>query len=431
MHTALNHARALTRRLAPPLAAVATLASAVTVGVVAGGPVAGPAAAAAPNPTLVWEQVIPGATFRESSPTPGVLDGAGNSVVVGSLNGKAYAFHESDGTPTPGWPAQTSNGIDSSASIADTNGDGTAKVFIGSGRYDESPSGALYSFTHDGGQRFRIAESSPGAIGAPPFPETAIHATPALGDISFSGVADVVSPALGLQAYAYSESGGLLKGWPYYTDDTVFSSAALVDVNGDGVTDTVFGGDSSPGGPIDHRGGVVRAVDGSGNTIWQHLVDEQVRGAPAVGDIDGSGQPSIVFGAGDFWYRNGFHSPDATSLFALNRDGSQKWRTDLGSITLGSPALADTRGIGRPDVVMGTANLPGTSNTGGRIFVLDGTNGAQLPAFNGRVVTDTAGNAAGPIIGGITTADLTGGGYQSLLVPTGAGVFAYDGKTGT
>src|SRR5207302_1080498 len=183
-----------------------------------------PALAAPATPTLAWEKVLPGAAIRESSATPGVLDGAGNSVVVGSLDGKVYAFHESDGSATPGWPVQTSNGINSSASIADTNGDGAAEVFIGSGRYDQSPAGALYSFAHDGRQRFRQAEGSPGAIGAPPFPETAIHTTPALGDISHSGVVDVVSPALGLQAYAYSESGGLLGGWPYYTDDTVFSS---------------------------------------------------------------------------------------------------------------------------------------------------------------------------------------------------------------
>ncbi|HMC51133.1 MAG TPA: hypothetical protein VKI64_00110, partial [Acidimicrobiales bacterium] len=361
MQTAHSHARALIRRLGPPMAAGAVVAgSVVTSGALRGRPASGApplAAAAVSTPVKVWEQVLPGAGIRESSPTPGVLDGGGPSVVVGSLNGKVYAFHESDGSATPGWPQQTTNGIDSSPSIADTNGDGAAEVFVGSGRYDESPAGALYSFTHDGGRRFRNAEASPGAIGAPPFPETAIHTTPALGDISHSGVVDVVSPALGLQAYTYSESGGLLGGWPYYTDDTVFSSPALVDINGDGITDTVFGGDSSPGGPIDHRGGVVRAVDGAGHTIWQHLVDEQVRGAPAVGDIDGSGQPSVVFGTGDFWSRNG-GSPDSTSLFALNRDGSLKWRHNLGSITLASPALADIRGTGRLDAVMGTANLP-------------------------------------------------------------------------
>jgi hypothetical protein len=422
--------RALNRRLGPPVAAGVLILGSVVAVDLAASPGARPALAAPATPTLAWEKVLPGATIRESSATPGVLDGAGNSVVVGSLDGKVYAFHESDGSATPGWPVQTSNGINSSASIADTNGDGAAEVFIGSGRHDQSPAGALYSFTHDGRQRFRQAESSPGAIGAPPFPETAVHTTPALGDISHSGVVDVVSPGLGLQAYAYSESGGLLGGWPYYTDDTVFSSPALVDVNGDGITDTVFGGDSSPGGPIDHKGGVVRAVDGGGGTIWQHFVDEQVRGAPAVGDIDGSGQPSIVFGTGDFWFRNG-GSPDSTSLFALNRDGSQKWRRDLGSITLASPGLADVRGGGRLDVVMGTADIPGRGGTGGRIYVLDGSNGTPLPQFNGVVVADSAGHPAGPIIGGITTADLTGGGYQSLLVPTGGGVFAYDGRSGT
>jgi len=128
VQTAHSHARALIRRLGPPMAAGAVVAgSVVTSGALRGRPASGApplAAAAVSTPVKVWEQVLPGAGIRESSPTPGVLDGGGPSVVVGSLNGKVYAFHESDGSATPGWPQQTTNGIDSSPSIADTNGDG-------------------------------------------------------------------------------------------------------------------------------------------------------------------------------------------------------------------------------------------------------------------------------------------------------------------
>ena len=67
------------------------------------------------------------------------------------------------------------------------------------------------------------------------------------------------------------------------------------------------------------------------------------------------------------------------------------------------------------DVVEGT----GTPSGGGSVWVLDGATGAPL----------WHAPATGEVIGSVTTADLTGDGYQDLLVPTTLGVDIFDGRS--
>ena len=391
------------RRILPlllaPLVAAGTLVAA-----------AGPAAAA---PAPKWSVDIP-APIRESSPLVVDLDGGGLDVAFGAHDGKVYALHGSDGSAVGGWPRATSHAINSSPAAADTDGDGHPELFIGSGvgSHGTCSGGAVYSFDHDGTQRFRYQGSDQDCA------SQAVHSTPAIGDINRDGVADATVGMLGLTMPSLSQSGAMNPGWPYYTDDTVFSSPALVDVNGDGQTDVVVGGDSSPGAPIDFRGGMVRAIGGAGNTIWEFRVNEMVRSSPSVGDIDGDGVPEIVFGTGDFWVRNGGAS-DATKVYALNLNGTLKWVRDTGGYTLASPTLADFDGNGVLDVGIGTFE----GSNPGMVFALRGTNGSDLPGF-------PRASGGGVVLGQITTADFNGDGAQDLLVPTGGGLFAYDGRTG-
>ncbi|MDP9402319.1 MAG: VCBS repeat-containing protein, partial [Actinomycetota bacterium] len=370
-------------------------------------------ASAAPSPR--WSVDLPGAAVRESSPLAVDLDGGGLDVVFGAHDGKVYALHGSDGSGVGGWPRQTSHAINSSPAAADTDGDSRPEVFVGSGvgSHGQCSGGAMYSFEHDGNQRFRFQGSDQTC------PSQAIHSSPALGDINRDSSSDVTFGALGLQMYSLSQSGTLNPGWPYYTDDTVFSTPALADVNGDGQTDVIVGGDSTPGPPIDHRGGLVRAISGGGQTLWEFRVNEIVRSSPAVGDIDGDGRPEIVFGTGDFWVRQAGGASDATKVFALNPNGSLKWVRETGGYTLASPTLADIDGNGVLDVAIGTFEGPNP----GRVFALRGGDGADLPNY-------PRASGGGVVLGSISTADLDGDGGQDLLVPTGAAVFAYSGKTG-
>ncbi len=58
--------------------------------------------------------------------------------------------------------------------------------------------------------------------------------------------------------------------------------------------------------------------------------------------------------------------------------------------------------------------------SGGTIWALNASSGATI--------WHTA--AGGQVIGSVVTADLTGGGYQDVIVPTTVGVQIFDGKSG-
>ena len=393
---------ALLIRRAQPLLAVAV----ITAGLVT---VAAPADAA---PAQRWAVEVP-AAVRESSPLLVDLDGGGSDVAFGAHDGRVYALHGSNGTTVPGWPRATTHAVNSSPAAADVDGDSRPELFVGSGvgSHGQCSGGAMYSFDHDGNQRFRFQGSDQDCG------NQAVHSTPALGDVNRDGQTDATFGTLGLTMYSLSHTGVVNPGWPYYTDDTVFSSPALADINADGQTDVVIGGDSTPGPPIDHRGGLVRAIGGSGNTLWEFRVNEIVRSSPSIGDIDGDGAVEIVFGTGDYWVRQGGAS-DATKVYALNANGSLKWVRDTGGYTLASPTLADLDGNGVLDVAVGT--FEGANP--GRVFAFRG-NGTDLAGF-------PRASGGGVVLGSITTADLNGDGGQDLLVPTGGGIFAYSGKSG-
>lgn len=379
--------------------------------VVAGTAIVVTAIPAAAAPAQRWCFDTTG-IVRESSPLVVDLDGGGADVVVGTNSGLVYAVHGSDGSAVPGWPQQTTDGINSSASAADTDGDGMPELFIGSGLYTVR-SGALYSFEHDGRLRFRYNQSDPD------FSSLSFHSAPAIGDVTRDGVADVTAGALGLLMPSLSHTGSLNAGWPFFADDTQFASPALADVNGDGQTDIIIGHDASPGGRVDHRGGIMRAMTGGGQTIWEFRIDEMIRSSPAVGDITGDGVPEIVFGAGDYWVNQPGGARDSTKVFALRLNGTKLWERDTGGLTISAPALADVDGDGRRDVAIGTFQ----GGNPGRIFVLQGTNGADVANF-------PQVSPGGVIVGGIVTADLNSDGGQDLLVPGVGWMFAFSGKTG-
>ena len=386
------------------------------------------AAAPVPQPTVMWQRDLPGATVRESSPTLADLDADGTlEVLFGAHDSKVWALHGVNGQTVAGWPQPVSDRVNSSVSAADADGDGRVELFVGAGTA-EAEGGALYSFQHDGAQRFRL-QAADKVFAAP-----AVHSTPAVGDVDGTADLNVSFGTLGLlSAWSVSSSGHVRTGcgvdveyptgacWPYYTDDTVFSSPALADADGDGVDDVIIGADSSPGPPVDHRGGFMRAIRRDRTAIWQFAIDDIVRSSPSIGDIDGDGKPEVVFGAGDYW-----GGTDSTKVFALHlKSGTPVagWPKDTNGVTNASPTLADLDGDGTLDVAIatfGSAHLPG--KPGGSVYAWHG-DGSPMKGF------PTASDG-GVVVGQMVTVDLRGDGGQDLLVATGALITAIDGATG-
>ncbi|HUF32672.1 MAG TPA: FG-GAP-like repeat-containing protein [Acidimicrobiales bacterium] len=366
------------------------------------------------GPTLRWERTI--GLVRESSPGVADLDGDGRpDIVVGSHDGRVNALRASDGGLTPGWPQPTGHPINSSAALVDTTRNGRPEVHIGSGT-DGTSGGGLFSFRADGHVRWRYSASDR------VFPSPSIHSTPALGDVTGDGQLDAVVGSLGLESvHAVDLHGVRLPGFPFYTDDTVFSSPALIDITGNGRNDIVIGADSSPGpgAHIDHQGGHLWALTGAGGEIWRFRVDDIIRGAPSIGDIDGDGRPDIVFGGGDYW-----GGADSVKVWALELDGQLKpgWPKVTDGVTNASPTLADLTGDGRLDVAIGTFGSSHGRGAGGSVYAWNGA-GQALPGY-------PRASGGGVVLGQIATADLNGDGAQDLLVPTGGAVFAYTGRGG-
>jgi hypothetical protein len=417
--------RRRTRRRSVPAALAVVLA--VPAGLVTA--LAAPAAPAGADVsvTRVWRVSLPGTTIRESSILATDLDGDGVlDVVVGGYDARVRAFRGSTGAAVPGWPVTVDRGVNSSPSAADVDGDGRPEVFVGSGRALASDQvGRLNRIEHDG--RLTLSLAAADRVSCPrdrpncAFTSPPVHSTPAIGDVDRDRTVDIAFGTLGLTSvWAVSWQGAARPGFPYYSDDTVFSSPALHDVDGDGGTDLVIGTDATPGGPVDHRGGVLRALRGDGTQIWEFRANEIFRSSPAIGDVDGDGRDEVVVGTGDYWVANGGAS-DSTRVFVLDlRTGRLERSIDTRGNTSAAPALADVTGDGRLDIVVGTGTR-GSPPDGGRIRAWDGATGAS-------VLNTFAGSGREDIVGGVSTADLDGDGHQDVLAATGSGVYVRSGR---
>jgi hypothetical protein len=376
-------------------------------------------AEALPNPTLIWSRNVSG-HIVQSSPSVIDLDGGTKDIVVGAWDSKVYGVRGENGVDAAGWPVQTAKPIDSSAAVADVDFDGLSEIFIGSGDASSTcAGGGMYSFARNGGMRFHFrANDLVSTGGNSPCNDLAIHGSPAIADLNYDNVPDLTFTSLGVRSWMLDSNGKLNWAWPFHWDDTQFSSPALGDINNDGRVDAVFTGDSSPGGIVNHRGGLARAISSTGQELWRFYTNEALYSSPVIGDVDGDGYPEIVFGAGDFYANNG-GSNDSNKVFVLNRFGQVKWARDLGARTLAAPTLADFNGDGVLDIGIGT--WQGTQ--AGKIYAMNGVNGGDLTGYP----RSSGGNL---VIGQISTADFDNDGGQDILTTTGGGVYCYSGKTG-
>lgn len=144
----------------------------------------------------------------------------------------------------------------------------------------------------------------------------------------------------------------------------VMMTPGIIDLNGDGVSDVIFGATSSRGGGYVEVG-VLRALSGADGSELFTVIDPAQRvntaASVAVGDIDNDGKPEIV-------------ACDSTGsrLIAFEHDGTFKWRSPyLEVIYWGAPSLADLDHDGVPEIIMGrqVLNSNGTirwTGAGGR-----------------------------------------------------------------
>ena len=250
------------------LAGLAGLIALAMTGVLAG--VAAPSASAsgsvahvAPLPiVLTWQQTLPdaGSPVAQSSPSEATLDGGGPSVVVGDRAGNLWAFHLSNGTPVRGWPAHTTGAPIDSTAVGHSQRLRDRHRLRGRRQCLPTPGvGGYYAFNNTGSEIWH--QNAPDVHG-----NHGVQAGMAVGNLD--GVNAVVARiARADRSTPFNASNGsLLPGWPYLTADSDFSTASLADLYGNGQTEVVEGGDSSPGmanGTTYTAGGHLRVLSGA------------------------------------------------------------------------------------------------------------------------------------------------------------------------
>jgi outer membrane protein assembly factor BamB len=367
--------------------------------------------------TQTWQHVINDGTDTINLSSPNEADlPQGPAVVVGDLAGNVYAYNLANGSAD--WTYDAGAPVESTPSVAAlTPGSPLDTVFVGSGDSQNENSGGYQAITPQGGDAWFTQETDPSTNSSQHY---GIQASLAVGNLQ--GGIDVTAGSLGQNQDALdAANGAVLAGFPWFQADSNFSTPAIADLYGNGQTEIVEGGASSPGvayGQTYSAGGHIRVLSSNGNAgqpepngglDCEYNTNEEVDSSPAVGEFFGDSQTvGIVAGTGSY-----YNQSDSQKVIALNSHCDLAWEEPVNGYTGGSPALADVLGNGQIQVIEGT-----DTGTSGSVYALDGATGQPIWQ-----------TTVGRVVGSVVTADF-GEGYQDVVAPTTNGVVILDGKTG-
>ena len=405
------------------------------------GTVSAPSASAATQLTLTetWNggagTILNDAPCGVAEASPVAFNDGGTAAVeVGDRQGDLYGLNLQNGSVVPGWgsgtgssvgsgqgcmsnptggpPATGVNGIevpgsppvDSTASV-NSNGE----LYFGAGNAASPVDGGYYAYAPNGTEAWNQVVANPSTDTSP---DGGVQASLPIAN----GGSLVEGGSLGQVTYALTPSNGApASGWPQFSADSVFSTAAAGDLYGTGSDDFAVGGASSQGfalGTHYANGGHVRIYNDHGGLVCSANTTEEVDSSPAVGPILPGGRYGIATGTGTFYPG----ASDENTVKVYDTKCNQVWSDTLDGSTGGSPALADVQGNGQLAVVEGTA----TGTTSGSVWALNAATGSTIWRTS----------VPGAVLGSVTTADLTGSGAQDVIVPTDHGLYILDGPTG-
>jgi outer membrane protein assembly factor BamB len=372
-----------------------------------------------------------------SSPTVATIDGV-EAVVFGSEDGELYVVNAATGANLPGWPepvdlsGSTPTAIESSPTVADLDGPGKPpSIIVGAGStYVADQQGGLVAFRENGTVRFTFhtfdtfnewsGASNPAPIGY----DNGVFSTPAVGELTGNGQQDIVFGSYDHNLYALTPKGTLVPGFPIDTEDTIWSSPALVHVRGKRAREDIFVGGDATGRRGCYGGFLydVTYVHHAPRIVWQHCENQTIWSSPAVGVINATGRLAVVVGTG-FGEPPPYKS-DTDKVFAFFANNGARvpgWPVRTTGPVFGSPAIGTIGPSDEPAVVdtswcTSCAAKPGTSmlyawSGSGTLLWSQSLQGAQ--------------DFSSPVL-----VDLTGSGENDVLIGSAAGLYPIDGATG-
>jgi hypothetical protein len=226
--------------------------------------------------------------FHPSTAAAADIDGDGlPELVVGGGDNRLYVWN-ADGSNVPGFPLLLNGPVWSSPAVAYLDGPGdTSPEIIFSTAND-----SVYVLNANGTRRtgWPVWFRTSGVSKSP---------SPAIADMNNDGFADIVMMGTNGGVYVLKRDGQLLFPWgniryTALTSSASESSPVVADINGDGLPDVVCGGEE----------GLLYAFSGlDASTLpgFPIKLAGEIRGAPALGDIDRDGKTEIMLAG---WDRN-------------------------------------------------------------------------------------------------------------------------------
>ncbi|MFH1294603.1 MAG: DUF2341 domain-containing protein [Candidatus Aenigmatarchaeota archaeon] len=156
-----------------------------------------------------------------------------------------------------------------------------------------------------------------------------IYSSAAIADIDSDGVMDILIGSDDDKVYAFNGTTGVSK-WNFTTGDNIGSSPALANVRGDSDLEIIVGS-------LDNK---VYIINSTGDEVWNYSTDNMIWSSPAVIDINGDDYKEVLIGSADGKLYTFTVAPEVSGWWNSNW-GTRKELTFSGWSGGGTGDLAD------------------------------------------------------------------------------------------